>query len=89
MSNYIGNKFLSLYDGCKQNRSPSECRDMVIRTVPPMVRGYLAAYDACLMSRILGVEGCRKMFAPAREGISPLKAVGIGVLVGFIIGRVL
>lgn len=89
MSGGLAVRFLSLYDGCKQSRTPAQCRDLVIKTMPRMVRGYLVAYDTCLKSRVLNEERCREIFAPSPEGTSPIKLLAIGLLIGYVIGKVL
>lgn len=82
----LADRFLTLYDGCKQARSPEECRQVVINAVPTVMRSYLGAYDSCL--RLFKPETCRKVFAPTRER-SGLIAFAAGAASGFLLSRLL
>lgn len=82
----LADRFLTLYDGCKERRTPQECRKSVMDAAPGLVRAYLISYDGCL--KLLPQETCRKLFAPPkrRQGV-PLWALFAGVGIALVLGR--
>lgn len=84
----IADKFLMMYDTCKQTRSPESCRQTVASAAPTILDIYLRSYDACL--RGFSPEACRKVFAPAKtKKVSALKWFGAGLLAGFVLRRII
>lgn len=82
----IADKLLTVYDGCKEKRTPDQCRQYVIDATPRLVRAYLTAYDVC--QKGFSTERCRRLFAPPRDRTAR-SGLLTGVIIGFIIGKLL
>jgi hypothetical protein len=81
---------LQMYDACKTQRTPEECRGIVAASVPRMADLYLQGYDACLKG--FSPETCRDWMSPPDKydtSRTPIIALGVGAVLGFLFGRML